>query len=225
VTSAPVVSIVGSRAELGRRVILRDLDLAIEPGEVVAVVGANGSGKSTLLRMIVGLVRPRAGTVSLFGRLPHEGQVLKRVGATIDTPALYPWMSGRGVLRTLLNLSGEPDQGRSETALARFGLASAGRKPVIRYSQGMRKRLALAAASLRSPELLVLDEPTNALDSDGRETVRDWIDQHRAAGGSAIIATHRASDAQLCDRVVRLDDGQLHATAASEWAADPAAEI
>lgn len=205
--------------------ILRDLDLDVSPGEVVAVVGANGSGKSTLLRVIVGLVRPRAGTVRLFGELPQQGHVLKRVGAAIDTPALYPWMSGRGVLRTLLNLSGEPDGGRSQAALARFGLDSAGPKPVIRYSQGMRKRLALAAASLRSPELLVLDEPTNALDSAGREVVRAWIAQHRASGGSAIIATHRASDAEMCDRVMRLDDGQLQATAAAEWAANPAAEL
>lgn len=223
--AAPVVSIVGSRAELGRQVILRDLDLEIRPGEVVAVVGANGSGKSTLLRVIVGLVRPRAGTVRLFGEPPQQGHVLKRVGAAIDTPALYPWMSGRGVLRTLLNLSGEPDRGRSGAALARFGLASAGPKPVVRYSQGMRKRLALAAASLRSPELLVLDEPTNALDSDGREVVREWIEQHRASGGSAIIATHRASDAQICDRVMRLEDGLLHPTAVADWVANPGAEL
>ncbi len=224
-SKSPVVSIIGSRAELGRRVILRDLDLVIDQGEVVGIVGANGSGKSTLLRMIVGLVRPRAGTVSLFGRPPHDPRALKRVGAMIDTPALYPWMSGRGVLRTLLNLSGEPDRGRSADAMGKFGLADAGAKPVIRYSQGMRKRLALAAASLHSPELLVLDEPTNALDSEGREIVREWIEQHRAAGGSAVIATHRAGDAQLCDRLMQLDEGQLRPTGAAAWATDPEAEI
>ena len=216
-SAAPVVSVAAGSAELGRQVILREVSLEIAAGEVVAVVGVNGSGKSTLLRLMVGLVRPTSGVVRLFGAPPHDVTALRRVGAAIDTPALYPWMSGRAVLRTLLNLSGEADNGRGQAAIKRFGLDEAGRKPVIRYSQGMRKRLVLAAASMRSPDLLVLDEPTNALDSDGRETVRRWIEQHRAEGGAAVLATHRASDAQLCTRVVSLSDGHLEEVARADW--------
>jgi ABC-type multidrug transport system ATPase subunit len=216
-SNAPVVSIVNGSAELGRQVILTDLNLEVAAGELVAVVGANGSGKSTLLRLIVGLIRPRSGSVRLFGQQPNDLTALRRIGATIDTPALYPWMSGRAVLRTLLNLSGEADHGRATAALERFGLAGTGRKPVVRYSQGMRKRLALAAASLRKPDLLILDEPTNALDADGRALVADWLAAHRAAGGSAVVATHRAGDAELCDRVVRLSDGQLRPTSLQDW--------
>ncbi|MFL6162716.1 MAG: ATP-binding cassette domain-containing protein [Jatrophihabitantaceae bacterium] len=223
-SNAPVVSIVDGSAELGRQVILSDLSLEVGQGEIVAVVGANGSGKSTLLRLIVGLIRPRSGSVRLFEKPPNDLAALRRVGATIDTPALYPWMSGRAVLRTLLSLSGEADRGRSAIALKQFGLHTAGRKPVVRYSQGMRKRLALAAASLRAPDLLILDEPTNALDADGRAIVADWIATHRAAGGSAVIATHRASDAELCDRVVRLADGQLTETNLGDWSRDPGAQ-
>lgn len=221
---APVVSIIGGHAEFGRQTVLVDINLAVEAGEVVGIVGANGSGKSTLLRMIVGLVRPQQGEVRLFGQSPFDAGVLRRVGATIDTPALYPWMSGRAVLKTLLNLSGEADYARADRALARFGLATTGRKPVIRYSQGMRKRLALAAAAMREPELLILDEPTNALDSDGRATVTAWIEEHRQAGRSAVIATHRTGDAQLCDRLVRIGDGHLTPTAADDWALDPGAQ-
>lgn len=224
-SEAPVVSIAAGSVELGGQVILSDINFEVAAGQVVAIVGANGSGKSTLLRVIVGLVRPRTGSVRLFGSTPHDLDAVRRVGAAIDTPALYPWMSGKAVLQTLLNLSGEPDRGRARAALERFGLSQAGRKPVVRYSQGMRKRLALAAASLGQPELLVLDEPTNALDADGRALFGDWLQQHRSAGGSAVIATHRPSDAELCDRVHLLADGGLSEITVSEWAHDPGAEV
>jgi ABC-2 type transport system ATP-binding protein len=224
VSNTPVVSIVDASAELGRQVILSDLNLDVRQGQIVAVVGANGSGKSTLLRLIVGLIPPRSGSVRLFEMRPNDLAALRRVGATIDTPALYPWMSGQAVLRTLLNLSGEADRGRAAAALKQFGLHTAGRKPVVRYSQGMRKRLALAAASLRAPDLLLLDEPTNALDAGGRAIVGDWIATHRAAGGSAVIATHRASDVELCDRIVRLTDGQLIESSVQDWARDLGAQ-
>ena len=214
----------GCSVRLRRAPVLLDVDLHVDAGEVVGIVGANGSGKSTLLRVMVGLVRPQQGEVRLFGQPPLAPGVLRRVGASIDTPALYPWMSGRGVLRTLLDLSGEPDRGTASAALARFGLAGVGRKPVIRYSQGMRKRLALAAAAMSEPELLILDEPTNALDGQGRETVVDWIAERRAAGGAVVVATHRVGDVQLCDRVLRLSDATLAPTVAGQWAQDPGAQ-
>ncbi len=219
----PVVSIAGCSLQLRGQTILSDVDLTVAAGEIVAVVGANGSGKSTLLRIIVGLIRPNSGSVALFGRRPDDIAARRRVGAAIDTPALYPWMSGRAALRTLLNLGGEKDDGRTDTALRRFGLGSVGRKPVLRYSQGMRKRLALAAASMSGPELLLLDEPTNALDEDGRDLVRNWLADHRRSGGSAVLATHRSFDASLCDRAVRLRDGRLAEISASAWTAEVAA--
>ncbi len=220
----PAVSITDCSLQLRGQQILSAADVIVEPGEIVGLLGRNGSGKSSLLRVMVGLIRPDSGTVLLFGQAPDDVTARRRVGAAIDTPALYQWMSGRGNLRTLLNLGGAADRGQAQATLARFGLADAGRKPVLRYSQGMRKRLALAAAAVTDPELLLLDEPTNALDEDGRHRVVDWIAEHRRGGGSAVIATHRSFDAGLCDRVIGLRDGNLRELGSAEWMAEAGAD-
>lgn len=190
--------------------LLDDVSIQVGPGEVVGLVGANGSGKTTLMRVALGLLRPRAGRVTLFGGAPFRPEALRRVGAAIDTPVLYPWMSGRAVLRVLLGIAGEPDLGRSERALARFGLAGEGRKLVRRYSQGMRKRLALAAAAQRDPDLYVLDEPTNALDPAGRAEVHAWIRSEAENGRAFLVATHAMYEArEVCDRVAVLATGRV----------------
>jgi len=147
--SQSAVSITSACVVLRGQTVLEGAQLSVDLGTTVGIVGPNGSGKSTLLRLIVGLVHPDHGTVRVLGGSPSDVAVLRRLGAAIDTPALYPWMSGRTTLRMFLSLAGEADEGRSERALDRFDLAGAGRKPVARYSQGMRKRLALAVASVR----------------------------------------------------------------------------
>jgi ABC-2 type transport system ATP-binding protein len=219
-----MLAISGCGVRLGKAEILRDADLEVRAGEIVGLVGENGSGKTTLLRVAVGLIRPQAGSIRLFDGDPREPRNLRRVGAALDTPSLYPWMSGRAALRALIHLTGEADDGRSTAALARFGLARAGHKPVIRYSQGMKKRLALAAAALNDPELLILDEPTNGLDADGRTIVAGWLQEHRASGGGAVITTHRAEELGLCDRLIQLDEGRTRESSLLEWSRIPGAE-
>jgi ABC-2 type transport system ATP-binding protein len=189
--------------------VLEELELVVERGETVGIVGANGSGKSTLLRVVAGLVQPRDGTVFVLGRPCADAARDHQMGAAIDTPALYSWMSGRAVLRTLLDLSGTVDRGRSAEVMRRFGLDPDSRRVVARYSQGMRKRLALAAASLHAPALLLLDEPTNALDDSGRELVLAWLHEQRELGTSIILASHRDGDLRGCDRVLVLQSGRL----------------
>ncbi|MGI8809864.1 MAG: ABC transporter ATP-binding protein [Acidimicrobiales bacterium] len=208
-STAPLVSISGASVRYGRDSVLRDATLEVFSGEVVGIVGANGSGKSTLLRVAVGLLAPDAGRVTLFGQSPTSVDAARRVGAAIDTPALYPWMSGPAALKSLLGLAGEADRGRVAAALEQFDLGGVGRKLILRYSQGMRKRLVLAAAAMRSPDLLVLDEPTNALDPAGRDLVNGWIRDQATAGRGVLMATHRPSEIQLCDRLFRLEDGTL----------------
>lgn len=203
------VGLDGCTVELGGTVILDQVDLTVPPGTAVAVRGANGSGKSTLLRVIAGLVPPLAGEVAIYGQSPTSPAARIRIGAAIDAPALYGWMSGRSYLRTLLDLAGVKATGQVGTALERFGLQDAGATRIFRYSQGMKKRLALAAATLGDPPIVLLDEPTNALDREGIDLVRRWAGEHRARGGTLVLASHRARDLEVCDVVVDLIDGAL----------------
>lgn len=205
--TAPVLELEGVRARRGSTTVLRHADLRVVGGEVVGIVGPNGVGKSTLLRVCAGLIRPAEGAVYHFGD-PPSVQTLHRIGAAIDTPSFYPWMSGKGVLVTLLQLRGVRTKHEATEAMARFDLAN-NRQRVFTFSQGMKKRLALAAASLNAPRLLILDEPTNALDPAGREIVEAWIRDQRDSGTAILIATHVEREIALCSRIVELDDGTI----------------
>ncbi|MFN8017474.1 MAG: ABC transporter ATP-binding protein [Acidimicrobiales bacterium] len=213
--AAPAISVEACSVALGGEPILRELDLEVERGAVVGIRGHNGTGKSTLLRVVAGLIIPDAGTVTVMGEPPTVRHVPPSLGIAIDAPAPYGWMSARGYLRTLLDLSGVADRGQADAALARFGLTGAGRKRTFRFSQGMKKRLALAAASLCEPGILLLDEPTNALDEEGRERFAAWISEVRAEGTTVLIATHRHDDEVLCDLVHQIDEGHLIAPGAA----------
>ncbi len=181
-------------------------------GSIVGIRGENGSGKSTALRVLAGLVIPDSGHVEVFGEPPTSVAVRLRIGAAIDTPAFYGWMSGVGFLKTLMDMAGVADRGRAREALATFGLGDVGRKRVTRYSEGMRKRLSLAAASLHEPDLLLLDEPTNVLDPDGRALVWEWIGAQRDRGVAVVVVSHRVDDEAMCDAICEMADGRLSPT-------------
>jgi ABC-2 type transport system ATP-binding protein len=210
-----VIACSGVARRAGGQPILDDVNLRLTRGELHALIGANGSGKTTLMRIVLGLVRAQSGTVLVFGAPPASAGVARRIGASIDTPSLYPWMSGRTALRTLLGTAGLSDDGRVDAALARFGLGDAGRKLIRRYSQGMRKRLSLAASMLLEPDLLVLDEPTNGLDAAGRALVVEWLTHARAAGTTVLLATHFQTEvAELATHATYLEDGRVIAAGA-----------
>lgn len=196
-TAAVVIN--GLDLSIGKTTLIEQVALEVSVGTIVGIGGENGVGKSTLLRVLAGLIPAPVGTVEVLGAPPTDTEVQKRIGAAIDTPAFFSWMNGRSHLRTMQNLAGYADRGAAACALDAFDLGHTGRKPIFRYSQGMRKRLALAAASLRDPELLLLDEPTNALDPDGQKLVWSWLHQRRDAGATALIVSHRATDRASCD--------------------------
>jgi ABC-type multidrug transport system ATPase subunit len=190
--------------------------LDVRQGDVYGFLGANGSGKTTTVRMLLGLVLATSGTVELLGeRMPRSARrVLPQVGALVEGPAAYPHLSGRANL-TLFDAMGAGNGRRDRArrvgeALDRVGLRVAGGRKVGGYSLGMRQRLGIAAALLRTPRLLVLDEPTNGLDPQGIREIRDLLLGLNAAGTTIFLSSHLLAEVeQMCTRVGVLDRGRL----------------
>ncbi len=187
------------------------LDLSIPRGLVYGVLGPNGAGKSTLLRLALGLIRPSRGSVRLLGESEINARVLRRVGAMIEAPALYPFLTARETMRAFARYSGLNDPAREQAVLDRVGLTAAADRRAKTFSMGMRQRLALGAALLTRPELLILDEPTNGLDPAGiqemRTLIRDLVDKE---GVTIILSSHLLDEVQkVCDRVAFINRGNL----------------
>ena len=192
------------------------VDLDVRAGDIYGFLGANGSGKTTTVRMLLGLVLATSGDIQVLGEpMPRSRRsVLPRVGALIEGPAAYRNLSGRTNL-TMLDAAGPGGSRRTRRtrvsdALEQVGLAGVGRRPVKNYSLGMRQRLGLAAALLRTPELLILDEPTNGLDPQGIREIRELLLVLHAQGTTVFLSSHLLAEVeQLCDRVGVLDRGRL----------------
>ena len=187
-----------------------DLHFTVEPGTVTGFLGPNGSGKTTTLRMVLGLMRPDAGTATFNGtpyaHLPHP---LRTVGAVLET-AFHPARTGRNHLRVYCRASGLP-LSRADEVLTQVGLTEVGNRRAGGYSLGMRQRLALATALLGDPAVLVLDEPANGLDPEGMQWLRGFL-RHLATeqGRTVLVSSHLLSEMeQTADRVVIVGAGRL----------------
>jgi ABC-2 type transport system ATP-binding protein len=218
--SSLAVSSRGLTKRFGRQVAVDAVDLAVPRGAVYGFLGPNGSGKTTTIRMLLGLVRPNAGTHDLLGvRMPAgAGAVLPQVGALVEGPAFHPYLSGRDNLLRLDAASRIADPAtaaaRVAAAFDRVGLAAAAGKRYRAYSLGMRQRLALAAALLMPRELLILDEPTNGLDPQGTREVRSLISTVAAEGATVLLSTHLLAEVeQICSHVGVMHRGRLVAQA------------
>jgi ABC-2 type transport system ATP-binding protein len=201
----------------GDKLALDGLTLRVEPGEVMGFLGPNGSGKTTTIRILMGLLRPSAGRASILGRdCQVDSTELKReVGYLPEEPFLYPYLTGRELLEFVAGLHGfsrGEAQRRAAAALERFGLAAERNAFAITYSLGMRKRLALAAALIHDPQVLVLDEPTNGLDPQGARQMRELMSALATAGKTVFVSTHLLDAAEkLCRRVAVIGEGRLRA--------------
>jgi len=176
------------------------ISLEVDEGQRFGLLGPNGSGKTTLVRMLLGLVYATSGQITLLGeRVPrHVGRALPHIGALIEEPAAYPHLSGRANLR-LLDAAGPGTNRRTrrhrvDEALERVGLAGIDKRPVKAYSLGMRQRLGLAAALVRPPRLLILDEPGNGLDPRGIRDIRDLLLELNSAGVTIFVSSHQLAE-------------------------------
>ena len=209
-----VIEVAGLRKEYRRlrgspRMAVDGLDFAVPEGGVFGFLGPNGAGKTTTIRCLLGLVAPTAGTCRLLGVDVGElHRVIGRVGAIVETPALFPTMSGRRNLELLGRLEGIGPR-RVAATLERVGLAERADDLVKRYSLGMRQRLGLAAALLKDPEVLLLDEPANGLDPAGIKEVRELLRGLGGEGRTVFVSSHLLSEVrQTCDQVAILARGR-----------------
>src|ERR1700704_4551294 len=196
-----------------RRVVVDQLSLMVEGGDIFGFLGQNGAGKSTTIRMVLGLVRPTSGHVRVLGYdMSHQPlPALRRVGAIIDGPAFYENFSGRQNLRMLAAMSGGAERQRIETVLEIVGLRDRAGDRVRVYSHGMRQRLGIAQALLPNPELIILDEPTDGLDPQGVSETRALIRRLRdELGLTVMLSSHLLHEVeQICNRVAIIDEGRL----------------
>jgi ABC-type multidrug transport system ATPase subunit len=218
VTAAIVTE--GLTKRYGRVLAVDGLDLEVHEGDLFGFLGPNGSGKTSTVRMLLGLVFATSGRIELLGRpMPAAARaVLGSVGALVEGPASYPHLSGRANLAAMDQAGpGGPRRDRRrriDEALERVGLADVGRRPVKAYSSGMRQRLGLAAALLRSPRLLVLDEPTNGLDPQGMREVRDLLAELVRGGSTVFLSSHLLAEVEMiCSRTAIVHQGRLVAQA------------
>jgi ABC-2 type transport system ATP-binding protein len=198
-----------SKRYSGHIVAVDRLALQVRRGEVYGFLGPNGAGKTTTLRMLLGLVRPTSGRALVLGAGPGSPESLARVGALIEAPTFYPFLSGRDNLRVLARYSGAPEE-RIEVVLDEVDLVARGGDRFATYSLGMKQRLGIAAALLKDPELLILDEPTNGMDPAGMAEMRVFIRDLGQGRRTVLLSSHLMTEVeQIADRVGVVSNGRL----------------
>jgi ABC-type multidrug transport system ATPase subunit len=206
----------GLTKQFRSQTVVNAVDLCVPAGAVYGFLGPNGSGKTTTIRMLLGLVRATAGSISVLGRpMPERSaEVLRRVGALVEGPAFHPYLSGRANLARLDAADADSDPrtagSRIDSALDRVGLLPAANKRYRAYSLGMRQRLAIANALLMPRDLLILDEPTNGLDPQGTREVRHLVGELAADGATVLVSSHLLAEVeQMCTHVGVMFEGRL----------------
>jgi len=211
-SNVPAVEVRGLVKRYGDRLAVDDLDLIVTQGEVYGFLGPNGAGKTTTMRVLFGLIRPDAGFVRLFGRDPLADVVgaLDRVAGFVETPRFYPYLSAARNLTCLAALDDPFARDRIGEALELVELSDRAGDKVGGYSFGMRQRLGIAAALLRDPKLLVLDEPTTGLDPAGQRDMRALVRRLAERGLTVLLSSHHLAEVEeLCSRVAIVNSGRV----------------
>jgi ABC-2 type transport system ATP-binding protein len=207
----PPVEVRGLVKNYGDLVAVDNVDLTVRPGDVYGYLGPNGAGKTTSLRMMLGLIRPTAGTVRLFGRDPQLGvAALEGVAGFVEAPRFYPYLSGRTNLEMLAAFDGGDARSRIGEVLDTVELIGRENDKVGGYSHGMRQRLGIAGALLRNPRLLLLDEPATGLDPGGMRDMRLLVRRLADEGMTVLLSSHLMNEVEeLCNRVAIVRAGAI----------------
>jgi ABC-2 type transport system ATP-binding protein len=210
--AAPPVEARGLVKRYGEIVAVDHVDLNVERGDVFGYLGPNGAGKTTSLRMLLGLIRPTSGSARLFGRDPlvEGARALDGVAGFVEGPRFYPYLSGRRNLRLLADYDEPVSRSRIDEVLELVELRDRAKDKVGGYSHGMRQRLGIAAALLRQPRLLLLDEPTTGLDPAGMRDMRDLVRRLAGEGITIMLSSHLLYEVEeLCNRVAIIRKGRI----------------
>ena len=205
--------------QYGQRLAVNNLNLEVRRGDIFGFLGPNGAGKTTTIRMALGLITPTQGSIEVLGKdiATYKARILPRVGALVETPALYLYMSGRDNLRAVASVLGGVPASRIDTVLELVGLRGRQKDRVRTYSLGMKQRLGVAIALLQDPDVLILDEPANGLDPAGIVEMRDLMHRLAAEGKTVFISSHLLGEVQqICTRVAIINLGRLVTEASVE---------
>lgn len=207
----PCVEIEGVTKRFGEDLVLKKVDLILEKGKVYGIVGNNGSGKTVLMKCICGFLPPTAGTIRVFGkRIGVDRDFPESLGLIIETPGFLTNQTGIQNLKILADLNRKIGETKIRQVLKKVGLDPDMKKPVGKYSLGMRQRLGIAQAIMEDPKFLILDEPFNGLDKNGVAEIRSLLLELKKGGKTILLASHNEEDIRiLCDRVYEMDGGVL----------------
>lgn len=205
------VEIEGVTKRFGEDLVLKKVDLILEKGKVYGIVGNNGSGKTVLMKCICGFLPPTAGTIRVFGkRIGVDRDFPESLGLIIETPGFLTNQTGIQNLKILADLNRKIGETEIRQVLKKVGLDPDMKKPVGKYSLGMRQRLGIAQAIMEDPKFLILDEPFNGLDKNGVAEIRALLLELKKEGKTILLASHNEEDIRiLCDRVYEMDGGVL----------------
>ncbi|MEK3719395.1 ABC transporter ATP-binding protein [Paenibacillus sp. FSL H8-0034] len=207
------LSVKGLKKVIGKREIIQSLDFDLRRGEVFGFLGPNGAGKTTTIRMLVGLIRPTAGSIQVCGYDLHSQfpEAMRNLGCIVENPELYTYLSGWSNLQYFARMMEGIDEARIAEVVKLVGLSARIHDKVKTYSLGMRQRLGIAQALLGKPKVLILDEPTNGLDPSGIREMREFIRYLAEQEGlSVLVSSHLLSEIQLmCDRVAIISKGRI----------------
>ena len=208
---APPLEVRGLVKRYGELTAVAGVDLTVQAGDVYGYLGPNGAGKTTSLRMMLGLIRPTAGSVRVFGRDPLQSvRALEGVAGFVEAPTFYPYLNGRRNLELLAAFDGNGASARIDQALETVELSHRAKDRVGGYSHGMRQRLGIAAALLREPRLLLLDEPTTGLDPGGMRDMRLLIKRLASQGITIVLSSHLLAEVEeVCNRVAIVQRGRI----------------